>query len=58
MMGRFNKALKDLKSEMKIENMYKQRDIDKQKAEIIELTNKCKHLKKAIAYIKSITQSQ
>jgi len=58
MIGRFNQALKDLRAEMKTKNMYKQRDIDKQKAKIIELKDKCKHLKEVVDYIKSINQSQ
>lgn len=54
MIGRFNQALKDLKAELKIENAYKQRDIDKQTVEITELKGKCKHLKEVVDYIKSL----
>lgn len=58
MIGRFNQALKDLRAELNIENMYKQRDIDKQEVEIAQLKGNCKHLEEAVEYIKSLNQSQ
>lgn len=58
MINRFNQTLRDLRSEMKMINLYKQREIDNQRAEIKDLKDKCKHLEEVVDYIKSLNQSQ
>lgn len=58
MIGHFNQSLKDLRSEMKMINVYKQREINNQRAEIKDLKDKCKHLEEVMAYIKTLNQIQ
>jgi len=58
MIGRFNQVLKDLRAEMKTTNVFMQRDIDLQRAEIEDLKDKCKHLEEIVEYIKTLNQIQ
>lgn len=58
MINRFQDALQDLKSEMKMEFSYQKKTMESQKVELIALKNKCVHLEEAVAYIKSSTLSQ
>lgn len=58
MISRLNQSLKYLRSEMKMINVYKKREIDNQRVEIEDLKDKCKHLEEVVYYIKSLNQSQ
>jgi len=57
MIARFVKHFNDLKEEFQTDSKSKRKKLEKQKAEIEGLKEKCNHMEEAIAHIKSITQS-
>ena len=57
MIARFVKHFNDLKEEFQADSKSKRKKLEKQKAEIEGLKEKCNHMEEAIAHIKAITQS-
>jgi len=57
MIARFVKHFNELKEDFQADSRSKRKKLEKQKAEIESLKEKCKHMEEAIAHIKSITQS-
>ena len=57
MIARFVKHFNDLKEEFQADSKSKRKKLEKQRAEIEGLKEKCNHLEEAITHIKEMTQS-
>jgi len=56
MIARFVKHFNELKEDFQADSRSKRKKLEKQKAEIENLKEKCKHMEEAISHIKNITQ--
>lgn len=57
MIARFLKHFNELKEEFQADSRSKRKKLEKQKAEIEGLKEKCNHMEEEIPHIKTITQS-
>jgi len=57
MIARFVKHFNELKEDFQADSRSKRKKLEKQKAEIEALKEKCNHMEEAISHIKTLTQS-
>jgi len=57
MIARFIKHFNELKEDFQADSRSKRKKLEKQRAEIESLKEKCNHMEEAIVHIKNITQS-